>query len=180
LGVFFVTENLHADAERFGIVSTVFGAGMLAGSLLAGVLAPRLGLARVFSWSTVGVGLLILVLARLTSLTPALLVLFLLGAVIPALQVSLGPLMLQVTPRQLIGRVVSVITPVTSGAEMLSMLLAGYLTSTVLRGLQVRAGGMAFGPYDTVFAATGLLAVAAGVYALVTLGRAVRGHAHLA
>jgi len=130
-------------------------------------------LARVFSWATVGVGALILALARLSSFPPALVILFLLGAVIPALQVTLGPLMLRVTPRDFIGRVVSVISPVTSAAEMLSMLLAGFLASTVLRNLHVTAWGIKFGPYDTILTATGFLALAAGIYAMVTLRNAV-------
>jgi MFS family permease len=169
LGIFFLTENLHATPELFGIVSTTFGAGMLAGSILAAVVAPRWGLTRVFSSATVSVGALILVLARLRSFPPALVTLFLLGAVIPALQVTLGPLMLKVTPRDFIGRVVSVISPVTSAAEMLSMLLAGTLASTVLRNLHARAFGITFGPYDTILTVTGFLALAAGFYSMVTL-----------
>jgi MFS family permease len=169
LGIFFLTENLHATPELFGIVSTTFGAGMLAGSVLAAVAAPRLGLARVFSGATLSVGALILLLARLSSFPHALLILFLLGAVIPALQVTLGPLMLEVTPREFIGRVVSVISPITSGAEMVSMLVAGFLASTVLHDLHATAFGITFGPYDTILTTTGILALAAGVYAMVTL-----------
>jgi MFS family permease len=169
LGIFFLTENLNATPEMFGIVGTTFGAGMLAGSILAAVVAPRVGLARVFSWATVGVGALILALARLSSLPPALVILFLLGAVIPALQVALGPLMLRVTPRDFIGRVVSVISPITSAAEMISMLLAGFLASTVLHNLHVTAWGIRFGPYDTILTVTGFLALAAGIYAMVML-----------
>ena len=172
LGIFFLTENLHATPELFGIVSTTFGLGMLTGSILAAVVAPRLGLARVFSCATVGVGLLILVLARLGSFLPALVILFLLGAVMPALQVTLGPLMLQVTPRDLVGRVVSVIGPVTSGAEMISMLLAGFLASTVLRDLHIVAGGITIGPYDTILTVTGILALVAGIYARGALRKA--------
>lgn len=172
LGIFFLTENLHATPELFGIVSTTFGAGMLAGSILAAVVAPRLGLARVFSCATIAVGLLILVLARLSSFLPALVILFLLGAVIPALQVTLGPLMLQVTPRDLVGRVVSVIGPVTSGAEMISMLLAGFLASTVLRDLHIVARGITIGPYDTILTVTGILALVAGIYARGALRKA--------
>jgi MFS family permease len=169
LGIFFLTNNLHAAPESFGLVGTTFGGGMLAGSILASVIAPRLGLARVFSWATAGVGGLLLVLARLSSLGPALVVLFLFGAVIPALQVTLGPLMLRVTPRDFIGRVVSVMEPVASMAEMISMFLAGFLASTVLRDLHAVAWGMTFGPYDTILTGAGFLAVAAGIYSMVML-----------
>ena len=173
LSFFFLTENLHASPELFGIVGTTFGMGTLAGAILASAFASRLGLTRVFSYATVAVGVFVLVLARLSSLAPALVVLFLLGAAVPALQVTLGPLLLQVTPREIIGRVVSVMGPFTSAAEMVSMFVAGFLASTVLKDLHVTVAGLTFGPYDTILSGTGILAIAAGLYAATSLPRVV-------
>jgi MFS family permease len=169
LGIFFLTENLHAPPVLFGLVGTTFGAGMLFGSILSSIVAPRIGLARVFASATIGVGILILVLARLNSFLPGLAVIFLLGIVMPALQVTLGPLMLQVTPRELVGRIVSVMGPVTSAAEMVSVLLAGFLGSTVLKDFHKQIAGIAFGPYDTVLTIAGVLALLGGIYAAMRL-----------
>jgi MFS family permease len=169
LGIFFLTENLHAAPALFGLVGTTFGAGMLAGSIFSSIVAPRIGLARVFASATISVGILILVLARLNSFLPGLAVIFLLGIVMPALQVTLGPLMLQVTPGELVGRIVSVMGPVTSAAEMISVLLAGFLGSTILKDFHKQVGGVAFGPYDTVLTITGILALLGGIYAALRL-----------
>ena len=62
LSFFFLTENLHASPELFGIVGTTFGMGTLAGAILASAFASRLGLTRVFSYATVAVGVFVLVL----------------------------------------------------------------------------------------------------------------------
>src|SRR5205085_2415498 len=108
LDIFFVTQNLHTSVSLYGLLSTVLGAGLIVGALLAGALAQRLGLTRTFWLSLVVGGVLVLVYARLTSVVPALVVLFLLGMVTTAVNVVAGPLVLHVTPRELVGRVASV------------------------------------------------------------------------
>jgi hypothetical protein len=77
--------------------------------------------------------------------------------------------MLQVTPGELVGRIVSVMGPVTSAAEMISVLLAGFLGSTILKDFHKQVAGVAFGPYDTVLTITGILALLGGIYAALRL-----------
>lgn len=67
LDVFFVTENLGASAESYGILGAAQGGGMLIGALLAGALASRLGLERTLWGALAATGLLVLGYARLTS-----------------------------------------------------------------------------------------------------------------
>lgn len=50
-------------------------------------------------------------------------------------------------------------------AAMLSALVAGHLDSTVRRGFQATLLGLAIGPIDTIYTVSGLLALAAGLYA---------------
>jgi hypothetical protein len=59
-------------------------------------------------------------------------------------------------------------------AEIVSMILAGALASTVLRGMHFAIGGLSFGPYDTVFAAAGLLFLIGGLSAIAPMRRAGR------
>lgn len=169
LDIFFITQNLHTSVHLYGLLSTALGAGLTVGALLAGAFAQRLGLVRTFWLSLVGAGVLILVYARLTHVVPALVVLFLLGLVITAVNVVTGPLVLHVTPRELIGRVTSVLMPALNLAIMLSVAVAGYLYSTVLKGFQVTLIGIPFGPLDTIFTATGMLAIIGGLFAMVRL-----------
>ena len=80
-----------------------------------------------------------------------------------------GPIVLKVTPREMLGRVISVINPVLMLASTMSIAVAGWLASTVLRNLDVTVAGMHFGRVDTIFAVGGVLVVISALYAAVAL-----------
>ena len=82
------------------------------------------------------------------------------------------PLLLHITPRELVGRVVAVLEPVTMLASVISLVLVGYLVSTVLHDFHATALSFTFGPVDMVFASVGILSLIRGVYAMLSL----RGH----
>ncbi|MGH3164463.1 MAG: hypothetical protein ACRDN0_01035 [Trebonia sp.] len=44
--------------------------------------------------------------------------------------------------------------------------MAGFLASTALHGMHAVAAGVAFGPYDTIFAFAGLLFIAGGLLSI--------------
>ncbi len=169
LNIFFITQNLHMSVSLYGLLGTALGAGLTVGALLAGALAQRLGLTRTFWLSLVAGGVLVLVYARLTHFVLALVVLFLLGLVTTAVNVVAGPLVLHVTPRELIGRVTSVLMPALNLATLLSVAIAGYLYGTVLRSFHATLVGIPFGPLDTIFTTTGILAIIGGLFAMVKL-----------
>jgi hypothetical protein len=79
-----------------------------------------------------------------------------------------------VTPRELIGRVMAFEVPLITVASLLGGLLASLLASTVLAGFHAQVAGMTFGRLDTLFVGVGLLTISAGVFARLTLYRAVR------
>jgi hypothetical protein len=66
-----------------------------------------------------------------------------------------------------------VINPLGRLAALVSIALAGALVSTVLRGFHAQLLGIRFGPVDTIFSGMGLLALAGGLYARLSL-RGVR------
>lgn len=107
-----------------------------------------------------------LIYARMTSFVPALIVTFLLGLSIAATNVTVAPLLLHATPRELIGRVSAVLNPVMMLASMLSVIAAGYLDSVLLRGLHVTIAGLTIGPIDTIFTAAGILTIVSGFFAM--------------
>jgi MFS family permease len=79
LDVFFVTQNLHASPQLYGLTATALGVGTLIGAALAGALAERVGLARVMWLSLTGVGVAMVVRSRMRDFAPALGVLFVAG-----------------------------------------------------------------------------------------------------
>ena len=133
------------------------------------VFGKRIGLAQLLWISLVASGLFVIVMSHLTSLYPALGAAFLFGVFTTAVLVTAGPLALDSTSREYVGRVTAVINPLGRLAALISVALAGALVSTVLRDYHASVLGIAFGPVDTIFIGMGLLAVIGGIYARVSL-----------
>jgi MFS family permease len=169
LDIFFLTQNLHAPASLYGVFSSALGAGLIVGSLLAALLAQRIGVARSFSGSLVAMGAVVFALARMATFVPGLLLMGALGVLTGVANATIVPLMFAATPQALIGRVSAVFNPVTSVASMLSIALAGYLDGVVLRGFRATALGLIFGPVDVIYMGTGILIVLGGLYAAANL-----------
>jgi MFS family permease len=166
LDVFFVTQNLHAQPSLYGWLEAAFGTGAILGGLGASVFAQRLGAVRIFWMSMLAAGTGMLVYSRLTSLAPALILFGVIGIPVAGVNVAIMPLLLQATPRELIGRVSSVLQPAISVASIASIGVAGLLVSTLLRGFRMRLLGTTFGPVDSVFLVAGILCMVSGVYAM--------------
>jgi sugar phosphate permease len=105
----------------------------------------------------------------MTAYVPALVVIFLVGIPQAALNVAISPLMLQVTPRELVGRVTAILVPLVNISNLISLALAGYLASTILAGFNTDVLGVHFGPIDTIFGVAGILCIIGGIYALLNL-----------
>ena len=171
LGVFFVVQNLHADASLYGLLGTAFGAGLIIGAAVTSYVAQHIGRAQIYWFSEIAVGILMLMYARVTSYVPALVLMFIQGFCGSGTEVLMIALVMQVTPRDFVGRVLAVFTLAYGLVWLISTLLAGYLASVLLHNLHAVFLGMIFGPVDTVFTAVGLMAIIGGMYAMVTLRR---------
>lgn len=169
--VFFVTENLHVPTPLYGMITTALGLGCILGALLATFVAGRIGSTRSFWLSMILTGIFFLILGRLTSFPVALVIEFLIGIPITTLYAMVGPIIMQVTPRRLLGRVIGVLTPGQSLFNMIAIAISGTLASTLLRGFHVVILGITFGTYDTLFTMAGFLILSGGIYAMVNLRR---------
>lgn len=169
LNVFFTINNLHADPRFLGVIDAMLGIGIIGGSFIAGSVGHRIGVARLLWGSTLILGILIVVLTRLTSLIPALPLFFIFGIFQAGLNITIGPLILRVTPREMVGRVIGVFQPIIMATSLISIALSGYLASNVLKDFHVEIIGFTFGPIDTIFVFSGVLAVLAGIYAMINL-----------
>ncbi|MBA2287283.1 MAG: MFS transporter [Ktedonobacteraceae bacterium] len=170
LDIFFVLHNLHAPINLYGFLETAQGAGAILGAILAGIFVKRTGLTRLFTGSLLVTGIGMLVYSRLTSFAPAVLVLVLVGIFIAMLSVTIGPLILRVTPRAYLGRVFATIEPTSALMQVLGTVFAGYLASTILLNLHAQVLAMTFGPIDTVFTAGAVLILLGAAYAMLRLG----------
>lgn len=183
LGYFFITENLQAPPSSYGLLGAVFGLGAITGGILVTLLGRRIGLARILWVALVTSGVFVALMSHLTSLVPALVAAFLFGVTATAILISAGPLAIDATERQFVGRVTAVINPVGRLAAFVSVVLAGSLVSTVLQGFHATVLGIKLDAVNVVFTGTGLLAVAGGVYTrihlsgVMDLGQTVPGEA---
>jgi MFS family permease len=124
LNVFFITHNLHVPVKWYGTMGTADGLGSVLGALAAGVIAAKIAPRRLFWMGLVAAGVLIIAYSRMTVLLPALILLALIGIVVGSLNVAISPLLLSVTPPEMIGRVVSVMGPLQQIAALVSTAVA--------------------------------------------------------
>ncbi|GCE23086.1 MFS transporter [Dictyobacter kobayashii] len=169
LNVFFAQNNLHASIAMYGLLGSFYGIGSVVGALLAGLFVQKLGMERTFWLSLVVFGGVFLCYARSTELPLALFFFFLLGIPNAAISVALMPLILQVTPRELVGRITSVLMPLQSLALMISVVCMGYLDSNVLKHVHLVLFNQLFGPVDTLFTMTALLIIGGGLFTMLRL-----------
>ena len=169
LNVFFATDTLHAPISLYGFLGAAFGVGAIVGATLAGFFAERLGVGRTFWLCLLLAGVAVVVLSRVTAFGLALALFTLIGLFITGVNVAVGPLLLRATPRELLGRINSVIGPAMSASILIGTALAGYLDGEILRGLHVVVAGTTFGPADTIYAGAGLLFIASALVARMGL-----------
>ena len=179
LGYFFITGNLHAPASDYGLFGADFGVGAIMGAVLVTIIGHRIGLARMLWMAMVTSGLFVIVMSHLTSFGFALGAAFFFGVSTTAVLVTAGPLTLDSTSREFVGRVTAVINPVGRLAALISVALAGSLVSTVLHGFHASILGITFGPVDTVFTGLGVLAVIGGLYTRVSLRDTIDGESSI-
>ncbi|HEX6798046.1 MAG TPA: MFS transporter [Ktedonobacterales bacterium] len=171
LGYFFITEDLHAPPSSYGWFGAVFGLGAIAGGILVTLFGRRLGLARVLWVALVSAGIFVTLMSHLTSFELALGAAFLFGVAATAILIASGPLAIDATAKDFVGRVTAVLNPVGRLAALVSVILAGALVSTVLYGFHATILGLRLDAVNVIFTGTGLLAVAGGLYTRSHLGR---------
>lgn len=169
LDVFFVSENLGADREFYGLLGGALGVGTIAGALLAGAVAARLGAARTFYQGLIVAGVFFVAYSQSTTLWLGIAFIALAGVFLGLLNAALSPLIMRAVPRELLGRVTSVVNPLAQVAQMVGSAASGWLAATVLLDMHVTVGPASFGRLDTILGVAGLLVLAGGIYAAVLL-----------
>jgi MFS family permease len=163
LEVFFVTDVLHQRAALLGFLNATFAVGMIAGMVAAPWLERRIGTPRIFVWGLLLAGLFLVGYSRTVALSDALALYFLVAVPIAALNTTFVPLFMRHVPEHLLGRTSVALQIFPTIADLLAVSAAGWLVSSVLRGLDVHVLGTTFGPVDSMFALAGALFVVTAV-----------------
>jgi MFS family permease len=169
LNVFFVTRDLHASSRLFGVAETAVGVGFIVGALSAGRMVRWIG-ARALTWSgLLAAGILAAGYALQRSFPAGLVMLAIYAMPIAMLNTAVAPLLLDTVPREYLGRAMAVFTPVNQLASMLSVVISGWLTSTVLRSFRASFAGVTLNSVSLVFIVSGGLIFVSGVRAFAAL-----------
>ncbi|QNP74116.1 MFS transporter [Streptomyces roseirectus] len=172
LGVFFVTEDLDAAPQWFGILEGVLGLGLVAGVLTATRLThhdPH----RLFAWGLLATGTGLAIGANCSGIHPALAVMFLVGIPLAVTYASFTPIIVQAAPPTHLGRVTALINPVERAAALLGATAAGWLAHNSPLTDGPGNGADSHGVGSTLTLAAGLV-LATGIYAVWALPRAAQ------
>jgi MFS family permease len=134
--------RLAQGAAAFGMIMSAYGAGNLAGILLAGSLPkPKAGMLNAILVSLVaGFGLAIGLFAFFTTTPPFLVCMLLLGIGNGYLGLSLITFIQTHTPREMLGRVMGMVLFANLGLVPVSQAISGFLIKLSLNGLFIGAG----------------------------------------
>jgi len=169
LNVFFVTRDLHASPHLFGLAETAMGAGFIVGALAAGRMVRWIG-ARALTWSgLLATGVLAAAYALQRSFPAGLVMLAIYAVPIAMLNTAVAPLLLDAVPREYLGRVMAVFNPVNQFASMLSVIVAAWLTSTVLRSFRASFAGISLNSVSLIFIVAAGLILVSGIRAFTAL-----------
>ncbi|HEX2821787.1 MAG TPA: MFS transporter [Streptosporangiaceae bacterium] len=169
LNVFFVTRDLHASSHLFGVAETAMGVGFVIGALAAGRMVRWIG-ARALTWSgLLATGILAVGYALQRSFPAGLVMLAIYAVPIAMLNTAVVPLLLDAAPREYLGRVMAVFNPVNQFASMLSVVISGWLTSTVLQSFRASFAGVTLNSVSLIFIVAGSLIFVSGIRAFAAL-----------
>ena len=127
----YVRDELHATSLAFGIINSLIGVGMIAGTLVMGQLAQRVSKTHLALWGLLTMGAFVLVLAAFKSVAAASVSMFGVGVGVIFVFVSAQTLMQGQTPMELIGRVSSTVMSVLSIAQLVGLVFSGSLAQTL-------------------------------------------------
>jgi fucose permease len=88
---------------------------------------------------------------------------------IAMLNTAVAPLLLDAAPREYMGRVMAVFTPINQLACMASVVVSGWLTSTVLRTFRATVAGVTLNSVSLIFVVAGGLIIVSGIRAFAAL-----------
>ncbi len=170
LSIFFLTENLNASENLFGLFASFQAAGMLGGAVLGVFLAARLDIRRLFWIAIVGIGAMIVAFSRQTSYVPGVVCITLIGVFVSLIPLALGPIMMQSTPRELLGRVSSVMTLILGLATVSGLGLGGLLYGSIFHDARFEILSIQFNPLSIIIGLAGLVCVVSGLWVRSYLG----------
>lgn len=165
----FMDDSLGLERRWLGPIESLAAGSALVGAAAAGLLAKKFRPVALIGPCTLIGGLFFLAFAGGWHWAIVLGFLALGTAVFSVLTVFVGPILMDSTPRNLLGRVVAVLTPMSAVAGIASALASGAIVSHVIPDAQLTTSVSQLGPVNIVLLVTAVGVVAVGVFAWARL-----------
>ncbi|MCD1258308.1 MFS transporter [Paenibacillus athensensis] len=144
MGVFIVTESFSLSAEHLKWFTSVNGAAMIVGGVLAMGLAKKITPQGMLTVGMVVSAVSVALMGNTSWLWLALTAQFFSGIVMPAIQIGISTMILGNTKEAFVGRVNGILNPLFMGTMVFMMLAAGWLKDTFSLGAVYWMSGALF------------------------------------
>ncbi|ERI07563.1 MFS transporter [Aneurinibacillus aneurinilyticus] len=144
LGVFLVTERLGLEKEYLQWLMMANGIGMMLGGGLAMAFAKSVAPQKMLAFGMFVDAIVMAVSGISTTPWITLTVQFFGGLVLPCIQIGINTMILQNTEEQYIGRVNGILSPLFTGAMVVTMSMAGLLKNSFSLVTMYEAAGFLF------------------------------------
>ena len=137
LAFFYITQNVHVPTSLFGLFSAVPAIGGILGTALVDRAEAKRGATSVYARAMLFAGVMVVISTVPNQAIIDLVGFTLINIATMQAEVLLGPLILEATPEQMVGRVFSTLGTLTTLSAFLAAFLSGYVSSTLLQGVAV-------------------------------------------
>jgi MFS family permease len=127
----YVRDFLHGDERLFGLVSSLMGVGMIAGTLLIRRFAMSRSKSHLVIGGILGIGISVVMMAALDLTWLTVLGAFCMGAGVTFIIIPSQTLMQQETPKEMVGRVSSSVMSVLILAQVVGLTASGSLADAI-------------------------------------------------
>jgi predicted MFS family arabinose efflux permease len=127
LNIVFASKNLHLETAFYGVLTAVSGLGGLLGVISAGILSRWISPRQMLSGSALLIGVGFAIYSFQSWYVAGLIICFFMSIPQGGIPVAFGPLLLGATPKEMMGRVQSVVDTSMSGVSLISVALAASL-----------------------------------------------------
>ena len=127
----YVRDELHANSLAFGIINSLIGVGMIAGTLLISRFGKQVSKTRLALWGLFTMGGFVVVMAAFKTIAAASVGMFGLGIGVLFVIVSAQTIMQGQTPMEMVGRVSSSFMSVLSTAQLVGLVISGSLAQAL-------------------------------------------------
>jgi len=127
----YVRDNLHSTSAAFGVLNTLIGVGMIAGTQLLTRFARHIPQQNLVIYGVGGMGIFVLLTAAFGTMAGTAAGMLGLGLCASAIFITATTLIQHETPHELLGRVMSSLMSLVAGSQVISMFVAGPVAEKV-------------------------------------------------